>query len=176
VPTRQIESQLPVSIALNPKRIHSHTRARHANCALLAVAYPERCVLSFQITILKVLSGHPDGRASLREVRLAVSVLTSSGPDWTDRMRRLASLVPELDIFSRSFVTRDDHGWQITERGLRFLTLLEAGVVPRKSVVLQISEIVPVVSQPAPLPPRLIGMKKRTSRRNRVDRNRRSAA
>jgi hypothetical protein len=79
------------------------------------------------MTILKVLSGHPDGRASLREVTGAVSLLMSSGPDWTNRMRRLASLVPVLDIFSHSVVVRDDHGWQITESGLRFLALLEAG-------------------------------------------------
>jgi hypothetical protein len=130
--------------------------------------------LSFQITILKVLAGHPDGRASLREVTQAVSLLMSSGPDWTNRIKRLATLVPDLDIFSRSFVVLDDRGWQITEAGLRFLTLLEAGVVARKSDAPQTSEV--VVAAPQPTPTRLIGVRKRKPRRNRVDRNRRSAA
>jgi hypothetical protein len=130
--------------------------------------------LSFQITILKVLAGHPDGRASLSEVTHAVSVLMSSGPDWTNRMKRLASVVPELDIFRLSFVVVEDRGWQVTESGLRFLTLLEAGVVPRGSIVPQTPQIVAVLPKPTPM--RLIGLKKRRSRRNRVDRNRRSAA
>jgi hypothetical protein len=132
--------------------------------------------LSFQITILKVLAGHPGGRASLKEVTHAVSLLISSGSDWTNRMKRLASLVPELDIFGRSFVTRDDSGWQITDIGLRFLTLLEAGVVASRSVVPQTSAVVVAAPQPELARPRLIGLKKRRPRRNRVDRNRRSAA
>src|SRR5580698_1400884 len=44
------------------------------------VGYAERGVLSFQITILKVLAGHPDGSASLSAVTQAVSLLMSSGP------------------------------------------------------------------------------------------------
>ena len=129
--------------------------------------------MSFQITILKVLAGHPDGQASLSEVTRAVSLLMSIGPDWTNRMKRLAALVPELDIFGRSFVVRNDSGWQITQRGIRFLTLLEAGVVARTSDA-QKCEI--VVAAPQPMLPRLIGLKKRKPRRSRVDRNRRSAA
>src|SRR6266545_1430909 len=46
--------------------------------------------VSFQLTILKVLAGHPDGRASLADLRRAVAILMSSGPDWTERMKRLA--------------------------------------------------------------------------------------
>jgi hypothetical protein len=142
----------------------------------MLVEYPERGVLSFQITILKVLAGHTDGRASLSEVTHAVSLLMSSGRDWTNRMKRLASLVPDLDIFSRSFVERDDSGWQITDRGLRFLTLLEAGAVARRSDAPQTSEVVVAAQQATPMPPRLTGLRKRKSRRNRLDRNRRSAA
>jgi hypothetical protein len=81
-----------------------------------------------------------------------------------------------LDIFGCSFVLRDRQGWQITERGLRFLVLLEAGVFAAKSGALQPGPLVAAASQPMPMPPRLIGLKKRRSRRNRVDRNRRSAA
>ncbi|WP_082077521.1 hypothetical protein [Bradyrhizobium sp. LTSPM299] len=82
--------------------------------------------MSFQITVLKVLAGHPDGRASVAEVTRYVSVLMSSGSDWTDRMRRLAARAPKLDIFSSALVLRDNGGWQITENGRQLLASLEA--------------------------------------------------
>jgi hypothetical protein len=84
--------------------------------------------VSFQITILKVLAGHPDGRASVVELTRFVSILMSSGSDWTDRMRRLAARAPKLEIFTDSFVLRDDRGWCITESGRQFLASLEAPV------------------------------------------------
>jgi hypothetical protein len=84
--------------------------------------------VSFQITILKVLAGHPDGRASVVEMTRYVSVLMSSGPDWSDRMRRLAERAPNLDIFSDAFVLRDDTGWSITDSGRQFLAALEAPI------------------------------------------------
>jgi hypothetical protein len=84
--------------------------------------------VSFQITILKVLAGHPDGRASVAELTRYVSILMSSGSDWTDRMRRLAARAPKLEIFTDSFVLRDDRGWCITESGRQFLASLEAPV------------------------------------------------
>ena len=82
--------------------------------------------VSFQITILKVLAGHPDGRASVSELTRCVSILMSSGSDWTDRMRRLAARAPKLEIFTDTFVLRDDRGWAITDSGRRFLAFLEA--------------------------------------------------
>ena len=84
--------------------------------------------MSFQITILKVLAGHPDGRASVAELTRFVSILISSGSDWTDRMRRLAARAPKLEIFADAFVLRDDRGWSITESGRQFLALLEAPI------------------------------------------------
>jgi hypothetical protein len=132
--------------------------------------------LSFQITVLKVLAGHTDGRASLGEVRHAVSLLVSSGLDWTNRMKRLASLVPDLDIFSRAFVVRDDNGWQITDDGLRFLVVLEAMAIAQRSYLPQMSSVVDASPRPAHIPQRLIGLKNRKARRNRGHRNRRSAA
>jgi hypothetical protein len=68
--------------------------------------------MSFQITILKVLAGHPGGRASLADLKRAMAILISSGSDWTDRTKRLAARAPDLDIFSQSFVLRDNPGWQ----------------------------------------------------------------
>jgi hypothetical protein len=87
--------------------------------------------VSFQITILKVLAGHPDGRASITELTRYVSILMSSGSDWTDRMRRLATRAPKLEIFANAFVLRDDRGWRISESGRQFLASLEASIPAR---------------------------------------------
>ena len=76
--------------------------------------------MSFQITVLKVLAGQVDGRATLAELTRQVSILISSGPDWTDRTKRLAALAPGLSIFGSHFVTVDGGGWQITDAGRRF--------------------------------------------------------
>jgi hypothetical protein len=84
--------------------------------------------VSFQITILKVLAGHPGGRASLAELRHAVAILMTSGRDWTDRTKRLAARAPGLSIFSQSFVLRDDAGWQITDAGRAFLVSVETPI------------------------------------------------
>ena len=81
--------------------------------------------MSFQITVLKVLAGQPEGRAPLRDLTRAVAILISSGSDWTDRMKRLAARAPGLDIFSQSFVRRDDAGWEITDAGRAFLASIE---------------------------------------------------
>jgi len=83
-------------------------------------------VVSFQITVLKVLAGHPEGRASIADLTRCVSILVSSGTDWTNRTKCLAARAPKLDIFADSFVLRDDNGWHITEGGRQFLASLEA--------------------------------------------------
>jgi len=83
-------------------------------------------LVSFQVTVLKVLDGHPGGRASLADLRRAVAILMTSGPDWNKRVKRLAARAPSLDIFNQSFVVRDDSGWQITDAGRAFLVSLES--------------------------------------------------
>jgi hypothetical protein len=87
--------------------------------------------MSFQITILKVLAGHPEGRASLPDLKRAMAILITSGSDWTDRTKRLAARAPDLDIFSQSFVLRDNAGWQITDAGRAFLDFLQTPIQPR---------------------------------------------
>jgi hypothetical protein len=82
--------------------------------------------VSFQITILKVLAGHPEGRASVADLTRCVSILMSSGSEWTNRTKRLAARAPQLDIFGKAFVLRDDRGWQITDIGRQFLDSIEA--------------------------------------------------
>jgi hypothetical protein len=89
--------------------------------------YPRRARLSvsFQITILKVLAEQADGRAALPELTRQVSILVSSGPDWTDRTKRLAALAPGLGIFRSRFVFVDRASWQITDAGRAFLISIE---------------------------------------------------
>ena len=92
-------------------------------------------------------------------------------------MKRLASLAPDLDIFSSAFALRDQEGWQITDAGRQFLILLETAKVP----LVTANEPAPVIAVVAPLPlsapMQLTGIKKRGSRRSRArDLARRSAA
>ena len=88
--------------------------------------------MSFQITVLKVLAGHPGGRLSVEDLKHAVSLLMCSGSDFTERMKRLLARAPDLDIFSQGLVVRDAEGWQITETGRSVLAQVEnpAGVPP----------------------------------------------
>jgi hypothetical protein len=82
--------------------------------------------VSIQITTLKVLAGHPEGRASHADVTRSLAILMSSGADWSNRMKRLAARAPDLSIFSSGYVIRDKNGWQITDAGRAFLALVEA--------------------------------------------------
>ena len=95
--------------------------------------------MSFQITILKVLAGHPEGRASVAELTRFVSILMSSGSDWTDRMRRLTARAPKLEIFADGFVRRDDRVWCITDRGRQFVASLEAPITANTEEQVQTS-------------------------------------
>ncbi len=74
---------------------------------------------------MKVLAGHPEGWASIADVKQYVAVLVCSGADWSKRMKRLAARAPDLNIFSSGYVLREPDGWQITEAGLAFLALIE---------------------------------------------------
>jgi hypothetical protein len=132
-------------------------------------------VVSFQITVLKVLAGHPEGRASLGDLRRAVAILISSGSDWTDRTKRLAALAPGLDIFSQSFVLRDDAGWQITNAGRAFLASVETAI-PTTVAIEEAPAAIVTLTPIRTLPPiRLIGANRRRPRRRAADRMRPSA-
>ena len=125
--------------------------------------------MSFQITVLKVLAGHPEGRASLVDLKNYVAVLTCSGADWSQRMKRLAARAPDLDIFSRGYVLREPSGWQITEQGRAFLTLIEAPVT--EPAVIPVALSLPVISTPTDLLPNVVQMDG-----HKVQRRRRRAA
>jgi hypothetical protein len=117
--------------------------------------------VSFQITVLKVLAGHPGGQLSVAELTRAVSILMSSGRDWTDRTKRMLARAPDLDIFGQNLVVRDDAGWQITDAGRTLLASIEK---PAAAQAVEPALPVPVA---AVVPP-LIGTKRRTRRRRRA--------
>ena len=109
--------------------------------------------MSFQITVLKVLAGHPEGQASLADLKHYVAVLSCSGVDWSQRMKRLAARAPELDIFSSGYVLREPSGWQITAKGRDFLISIEA---PLEPALAPVSLPTPVVSDPTDLPTNVV--------------------
>jgi hypothetical protein len=125
--------------------------------------------VSFQITVLKVLAGHPDGRLSVDNLKRAVAILMCSGPEWTDRTKRLLARAPDLDIFSQSLVMCDAHRWQITEAGRAFLAAIEnqaASAVVEEAPKNAPAEL-PMYATSAPLPMHVVGRRQRRSRRRR---------
>jgi hypothetical protein len=79
--------------------------------------------VSLQFSILKVLAGQPDGRATVPDLNRYITLL--SCPEWTARMKRLSARAPDLDIFGSRYVLRDEASWQLTEAGHAFLAGIE---------------------------------------------------
>jgi hypothetical protein len=120
--------------------------------------------VSFQVTFLKFLAGSSGRSIPLADLRRDVAILIS-GKDWTDRTKRLAARVPDLDILGQGLVVRDASGWQITTAGLAFLAAVDQ---PAAFVVPPIEPEPVAFSPPVDIPP--IGIS-----RNRRVRRRRSA-
>ena len=123
--------------------------------------------MSFQITIMKVLAGHPEGWASIADVKQYVAVLVCSGADWSKRMKRLAARAPDLNIFSSGYVLREPDGWQITEAGLAFLALIE--LPASEPVFVEPEAVTAVAAEAIPLPLNVIRIADYTPRRRRRD-------
>ena len=83
--------------------------------------------MSFQITVLvKVLAGHPDGRASLPDLRRAVGILISSGTDWTDRNGNVWPREPRASISSaRRLCCATPMAGKFTDAGRTLLASIE---------------------------------------------------
>ena len=122
--------------------------------------------MSFQITVLKVLAGHPQGHAPLADLKHYVAVLSCSGVDWSQRMKRLAARAPELDIFSSGYVLREPSGWRITAKGRDFLISIETPLTEpaHTPVALPTS----VVSDPSDLPPNVVQLAGHKVKRRRA--------
>jgi hypothetical protein len=134
--------------------------------------------VSLQFSILKVLAGQPDGRATVPDLNRYITLL--SCPEWTARMKRLSSLAPDLDIFGSRYVLRDDAGWQLTEAGAAFLAAIdEIPAVATPAEEISSPEVIVIVQAAArqlPAPPlRLVIDNPRRSRRTRGNRTYRPA-
>lgn len=84
--------------------------------------------MSFQLSILKILAGQPNGSASLDVIKQHLAVFYTSGPEWAARMKRLASAAPDLDLFGQGLITREKGLWTLTTEGRAFLERLERQV------------------------------------------------
>lgn len=129
--------------------------------------------MSFQISILKILAGQPNGRASLEIVKRHLAVFYTSGPEWTARMKWLAERAPNLDLFGQKLVERLPGEWAITEKGRDLLSELERPVPSSAS-----DQIVPVGPEDRshePSRPQLpVTTRRDVSKRGRRRRKRRS--
>ena len=81
--------------------------------------------VNFQIAAMKVLSSYPEGAAYLFDLKRDRAILATSGPGWTQRMKRMAARAPALDAFSQGYIVRHATGWSITAAGRAFLDALE---------------------------------------------------
>ena len=81
--------------------------------------------MSTSIAILKVLSAHPEGRASFASLSADLQILAS--PEWFARLRALGIRAGSVNLFSSKLVTRDASGWAITDAGRDLLARLESG-------------------------------------------------
>jgi hypothetical protein len=81
--------------------------------------------VSFQLPILKILAGQPNGRASPAVLKRYLAVYYASGPDWAHRMKGLAVCKPGLDIFAETLIVREPGEWAITEKGRALIAALE---------------------------------------------------
>ncbi len=132
------------------------------------------------MSILKILDGQPDGRATLDAVKQHLAVFYSSGSEWPQRMKRLAERSPSgIDIFGQKLVTREPGEWRITEAGRAFLAALERPVqADLKPTLDDLIERLPASELPRlanVLQRRLPDRKARRGRRRRTARERRSA-
>lgn len=123
--------------------------------------------MNFQVTVLKILVSYPEGLAVMADLKRDMAFLATSGRDWAERTKRLASRVPNLDIFSQGLVTRESGGWKITEKGRAVLELMEARPGADELLARATTERVTV-----PVPPRRLTVERAKRRREHREQRR----
>jgi hypothetical protein len=76
------------------------------NATILKMLRSLVAVVNFQVSVLKILAGYPTRLATLRELKRDLSLLATSGKDFSDLTSRLAAGFPKLDIFALGLVER----------------------------------------------------------------------
>jgi hypothetical protein len=90
--------------------------------------------VSVQIAIMKVLASYPDGCASLAAMKSDLAFLAGAGPEWGQRLKRLAVKAPGLDIFSQRLVLKDEMGWKLTAAGRAMLRYIETPTLMKSAI------------------------------------------
>jgi hypothetical protein len=129
--------------------------------------------VNFQVTVLTILVSYLDGFAAMADLKRDMAILATSGRDWAERTKRLASRVPDLDIFSQGLIERLNGGWRITEKGRHVLELMEAP--PGAAEPQRVEEAVPAQPKSLPVlqPPAEAGWRRRErGQRRRASRER----
>ncbi|WOH80192.1 hypothetical protein RX327_30865 [Bradyrhizobium sp. BEA-2-5] len=149
---------------------------RHILCVMLhALAFSRSSptfnssavTMNLQVTILKLLVSYPNGVASLDALKRDMAILAKSGEDWSERTRRLAARVPDLNIFAMRLVERDAFGWHLTEKGRAVLEYMEcqASVAePLSAIGADAPELASAAREVPPITP---NARRRTSRQRR---------
>jgi hypothetical protein len=120
---------------------------------VIHVAVVDAGPVNFQVTVLRILVSYPGGFASMADLKRDMAILATSGRDWAARTKRLASRVPDLDIFSQGLIERLNGGWRITDKGSSVLDLMEAR--PGANEPQRVEEVRPAPPKPAVPPQRL---------------------
>ncbi|MDX3970354.1 hypothetical protein ACVW1C_008302 [Bradyrhizobium sp. USDA 4011] len=137
--------------------------------------------MNFQVAVLKVLVSYPDGFAVMEDIKRDMAILATSGRDWSERTKRLAARVPDLDIFSQSLIERLNGGWRITNKGRAVLEIMEARPAPVQTTELPdvraVEEPTPATTlSPMPSIVPVRRMRKRSRRQRDAIRRRQAAA
>ena len=130
--------------------------------------------MNFQVTVLKILVSYPDGFAVMEDLKRDMAILATSGRDWAERTRRLATKVPDLDIFSQGLVERISGGWKITAKGRVLLEFLEARAETPEPAQQTPIDQAKAVSETVPVPPLRQPADRAKRRRERRERRRES--
>ena len=132
--------------------------------------------MSLQVAILKVLASYPDGRATVAEMKADLAILAGAGPEWSDRLKRLADRAQSLDVFGQGFIVSDSAGWWLTDVGRIMLRQLEEpaqAVAPAKPEIYTLTA--KAIETRPPVVLKLVGLHNRSRRRRRPNALKRSA-
>nr|WP_249782451.1 MULTISPECIES: hypothetical protein [unclassified Bradyrhizobium] len=108
----------------------------------------------------------------MEDLKRDMAILATSGRDWAQRTKRLASRVPDLDIWSQGLVERTSGGWRLTSKGREVLGFMEARPRPEPVQAAAVREATPPATEIAPVRPLRQPAGRAKRRRERRERRR----